>query len=207
MTPSAEDVAGRNLQCPGCGAPLEIRSGLDEYQSPFGAAAFMPARSGGTSKSRIMPAMIVLLVIAVLIVIGATLVVTGVQNRMEQQVQSFQSTGGDTAGDLDLYGETISLAVSGDNTYTVSKTASDKQLVWDEEADSYYDRSTDCWVCYNTDVEPAVWQYWYEGISSDYGDYGWMEHYSDGWFIEDDYGEWVALPEKYDTDRLWYIEE
>ena len=56
-------------------------------------------------------------------------------------------------------------------------------------------------------MDPPVWQYWYEGISSDYGDYGWMEHDDDGWYIEKDHGEWIKLPDKYGTDGLWYIED
>lgn len=82
-----------------------------------------------------------------------------------------------------------------------------KSLIWDYSADSYYDATTDCWLWYNTDVEPAQWQYWYEGISSDFGDYGWMEHDQDGWWIEESEGNWIPLPSEYDTSGLWYISD
>lgn len=53
------------------------------------------------------------------------------------------------------------------------------------------------------------WQYWYEGISSDYGEFGWMEfdYGEELWYIEIDQGDWIVLPEKYDKSRLWYIQE
>ena len=55
-------------------------------------------------------------------------------------------------------------------------------------------------------MEPAVWQYWYEGISSDFDESGWMEHDADGWYIEAYKGDWIALPTQYDTSGLWYID-
>ena len=81
----------------------------------------------------------------------------------------------------------------------------DKKLVWSSQYDSYYDLDSDCYIWYNDRVK--IWQYWYQRIYSDYGDYGWMEHYDDGWFIEASSNNWIALPEKYDTSSLWYIED
>lgn len=84
----------------------------------------------------------------------------------------------------------------------------DRTIVWYDEYDSYYDEESDCYVYYNTDVEPAVWQYWYEDISSDYPtDCGWMEYEldEDQWYIMEDFDEWVKLPSKYDTDELWHM--
>ena len=74
------------------------------------------------------------------------------------------------------------------------------------DGEDYYDKETQCWFWYNTDVDPGQWQYWYEGISSDYGDYGWLEHGSDGWFVEASAGNWIPLPSTYDTSGLWYID-
>ena len=54
-------------------------------------------------------------------------------------------------------------------------------------------------------MRPALWQYWYEPISGDFGDYGWME-YEDGiWYIETDAGQWDPVPEEYDLTCLWHI--
>ncbi len=96
------------------------------------------------------------------------------------------------------------LILFGDSIYVESI---DRTLPWNDEYDSYYDSVSDCYVWYNTDVEPAVWQYWYEDISSDYGDYGWMEYEiaEDQWYIEASNEHWITLPSKYDTSNLWYI--
>ncbi len=83
----------------------------------------------------------------------------------------------------------------------------DRTLEWYDEYESYYDPVSDCYVAYNTLKEPYAWQYWYEDISSDYDDYGWMEYEldEDQWYIEIDDGRWIELSSKYDTSELWYI--
>ena len=109
------------------------------------------------------------------------------------------------------FGETVALNRTDKAGFVITNSAdsdsADKLLLWDRDAESYFDPDTDCWLWYNRESSPAVWQYWYEGISSDFGDYGWMEHDDTGWYIEKDYGEWIELPGKYDTSKLWYIEE
>lgn len=81
-----------------------------------------------------------------------------------------------------------------------------KYLYWSTYYDSYYDADSDCYLWYNTEVEPAIWQYWYEGISSDYGDYGWMEYKDEGgWWIEKSRNNWVEYTG--DTSDLWHIRE
>lgn len=96
--------------------------------------------------------------------------------------------------------------IFGDSVYVESLGRS---LEWSEDYGSYYDPETDCYLYYNTDMEPPIWQYWYEGISSDYGNFGWMEYdFSENqWYIERRAGEWIALPEKYDTSYLWHMDE
>ena len=45
-------------------------------------------------------------------------------------------------------------------------------------------------------------------LAHDYGDYGWLE-YDDAqevWYIEQGDDDWVELPEKYVSDRLWHFE-
>ena len=84
-----------------------------------------------------------------------------------------------------------------------------RYCAWYDEYESYYDPITDCYFWYDTYLDPYQWQYWYEGISSDYGDYGWMEYdfADDCWYIEVDNGVWEKLPDYYDTSNLWYIED
>ena len=111
------------------------------------------------------------------------------------------------SGNTPSRSDTVFLEKQSDGSYHVVTDVirSDKILYYDRDADSYYDETTDCWAWYNTDVEPAVWQFWVEGISSDYGDYGWMEHDPSGWFIEKSEGEWIPVPDQYDTTSLWWI--
>ena len=80
---------------------------------------------------------------------------------------------------------------------------------YDKASDNYYDEVTDCYFWLNDRVDPPVWQYWYEGISSDFGNYGWMEYsYNEGkWYIESSDDHWTALPDKYDTSKLWHLDK
>ena len=79
---------------------------------------------------------------------------------------------------------------------------------WDDEMECYYDSETDCYFWYNDTTKTHTWQYWYEDISSDYGDYGWMEFDSTEkqWYIEVSDGEWIELPSEYDRSNLWHVE-
>ena len=79
---------------------------------------------------------------------------------------------------------------------------------WDDEMECYYDPETDCYFWYNDTTKTHTWQYWYEDISSDYGDYGWMEYDASEkqWYIEVSDEEWVELPSEYDRSDLWHVE-
>lgn len=83
----------------------------------------------------------------------------------------------------------------------------ERNVYWSDEYDCYYDELTDCYFFKNTDLEPEIWQYWFEDVSSDYGDYGWMEYDFDEncWYIQTDDETW----EKYigSTDGLWHMNE
>lgn len=84
----------------------------------------------------------------------------------------------------------------------------DRYCDWDDEMDCYYDPVTDCYFWYNDTTKTHTWQYWYEDISSDYGDYGWMEYDASEkqWYIEVSDEEWVELPSEYDRSNLWHVE-
>ena len=75
------------------------------------------------------------------------------------------------------------------------------------DGEDWYDSVTECWFWFNDEEAPYQWQYWYEGISSDYGDYGWMEFDMDSqqWYIEVSEGDWQQLPDTYDTSGLWHF--
>ena len=213
MNLSSAEISAKKMDCPNCGGPMEIHSVLEQYQGTANAfsatSSAMPTRSRRKSRIGIV-LLVIILIFAGLIGLGSYELKKEarleMQEAQEQPIDSFQLTGSEDIYDL-LLEDTVYLAGSDETGYSLSQIPADKELVWDDEAESFYDEDSDCWLWYNTDVEPAVWQYWYEGISSDFGDYGWMEHDSDGWFIEASYGNWIALPEEYDTSTLWYIKE
>ena len=196
-----------DLKCPGCTAPLTIKSALDEVVATGGTyspSRYTPAQTGPRKKKRKWPW--ILAVFLLLVGLGEYQIAKEEANQPQvDPVQQIQYNYNNSSVGL---GTEISLRRSGADSYRYSAAGSaDKTLVWDVGADSYYDEDSDCWLWYNEDVNPAVWQYWYEGISSDYEDGGWMEHYSDGWFIEASPGNWIPLPDSYDRSGLWYIDE
>lgn len=116
---------------------------------------------------------------------------------------------------LMAFGMIIAITGRLNTSETKYETASVQNSIYVEEigrtcyldGEDWYDSRTECWFYYNDTVSPYQWQYWYEGISSDYGDYGWMEYDmdEDAWYIETEEGNWVHLPESYDTSNLWHM--
>lgn len=126
--------------------------------------------------------------------------VTGVSYVTDSDAEEYHEV-----SNIDIYGTDIYLDEVGDNTYVICDETDDyeKHLTWDYGADSYYDYDSECYLWYNTDVSPNLWQYWYEEIAgSDY--YGWMECEGSSWYIEVSDTEW----EEYtgDTSKLWHIQ-
>ena len=210
---TAEDVSMHNLQCPHCGGGMEIVSELDDYvtQAPENTHSYASEESlkqfRQNPKKKKRPWGIIVLAVLVLFGIGR------VRQRMQEQSDSYTPEVQQVqqidypADESEILGDEVGLKQTGPNSYALSfSQTGDKTLVWEEETSSYYDEESDCWLWYNTYMDPPVWQYWYEGISSEFADSGWMEHDSDGWFIEESYGNWIELPAEYDSDRLWYIE-
>lgn len=107
---------------------------------------------------------------------------------------------------LQIYGATIFLDETEDNKYRICESfdSYEKCIEWDYNIRAYYDAESDCYLWYNTDVSPNVWQYWYEDVAGD-AYYGWMEHEDGIWYIEVSDTEW----EEYtgDTKDLWSISE
>ena len=84
-----------------------------------------------------------------------------------------------------------------------------RNCYWNEEYQCYYDSGTDCYFFENYDMDPPVWQYWFEGVSSNYGsDYGWLEwdDKENCWYVQESMNSWVRLPEQEYTDRLWHFD-
>lgn len=85
--------------------------------------------------------------------------------------------------------------------------ALNRDVPWSDEYESYYDEQSDCYFFLNTDVDPAIWQYWFEGISSQYGDYGWLEWDAKEkqWYVETGENKWEKLPDNQASD-LWHFD-
>jgi hypothetical protein len=107
----------------------------------------------------------------------------------------------------DLYGKYLYLDEIDEHSYRVVSEDEDpeKRLEWDEDFCGYYDDRSDGYVWY--DAERKKWKYWFNGISTDYKDYGWMVYEPEGWRIQKDDVDWIKLPEKYDRSMLWYIKQ
>ena len=212
LTLSEADVGIRKLQCPNCGAPVEIRSELDEiirddnnthaYASEESLRPFYERRQDRKRRS-FRNILIVFLILLGLGTVYQRVRASQFNDRASQSsVQQIQTVNA-------AHKEPVYLEKTGPASYreTSKPLNNGKILVWDEDAACYFDEESDCWLWYNTDVRPALWQYWYEDISSEFGEFGWMEHDTDGWYIESSAGNWIPLPEEYDADELWYIDE
>ncbi len=211
LTLDAQTVQTNSLQCPHCNGPMELKTQLDEYSNSTysqsadsqnsyrGVPAETPKKKGHVG----------LIVIGILVALG--IIGNAVRDEEPREIydppqQGYVINYSDDSN-VSLFGEVVSLVKSGEGEYAIAPQGSegDKVMLWSDYDDSYYDAESDCWIWYNTDMEPAVWQYWYEGISSDFGDYGWMEHDDTGWYIEASNGNWIELPDRYSTEGLWYI--
>jgi len=104
------------------------------------------------------------------------------------------------------YASRVELPVAVEGQQSIYVESIGRTCYW-HESGNFYDPETDCYFWYNTNVEPPMWQYWYEGISSDFGKFGWMEYdYGEkAWYVEESEGHWVLLPDTYDTSKLWFM--
>ncbi len=210
MNLDADKISAQSLQCPHCGGPMEIGSQLDEYLDDANeSAGFRGMGAPNTTNRKRRRWVTAIVVLLVLWLIGRFAPESEEPDVPASPYESAQQVyvADDGVSNVSLFGEAVALVRSGEDAYVMASEdqVADKRAEWDAGADSYYDADSDCWFWYNTDVEPAIWQYWYEGISSDFGYYGWMEHDETGWYIEASEGNWIPLPGGYDTDGLWYI--
>ena len=111
----------------------------------------------------------------------------------------------ETETNLEIFGTDIYLDEISPDIYRICDEEEDyeKHLTWDYGVRSYYDYDSDCYLWYNTDVSPNLWQYWYDDIAGD-NYYGWMECEGDHWYIEVSDTIWELY--EGDTDELWHIE-
>ena len=210
LTLDAENVKTHSLQCPHCGGPMELKTQLDEQvTAPAVNTGDTVYRSAEAPKKKRHTGLIVIGILVALGILGNIGKSGSEEIDLYDPPQQGYTINYSDNSNVSLFGETVYLKQIAEGKYRITNDAGspDKVMIWSDYDDSYYDADSDCWVWCNTDMDPAVWQYWYEGISSDFGDYGWMEHDDTGWYIEESDGHWIALPDRYDTSGLWYISE
>lgn len=195
---------GGALICSQCGGSMQIVSALDEYtQDPLYEktrryADYVDYADLGKLKKRAVIRR-VLLYCGILALAALVLFFVFRKKSGRDPAQ--------TVSNVEIFGRTVYLTRTEPGVYRITQDGTgDKKMTWDYGEDCYYERESDLYLWYNTDVTPNLWQYWYEPISGDYGDYGWMEYEPTGWYIEADAGEWIAVPPRYDLSPLWHLE-
>ncbi len=214
--------SGEALVCRQCGAPLRIEAILDEYtQDPeytayeirYPESKIKSSGGDGTGKAAKRGFLLAFFgVILLLLLLPSLAGSCGSGRTRDDTLYALPSEPmvyeDPVKTNLEIFGDTLYLDQT-EAGYILSPDGGeswDRKLTWDYGQDSYYDRQAECWIWYNTEVSPNLWQYWYEGISSEYGEYGWMEYEPEGWFIEVDDGKWAPLPEHFVSERLWHME-
>lgn len=192
---------GAMPNCPNCGAPLSAQA-TDENGSQTGTEG--TANTGGKKKpSKAKIVLRILLAVFLLQFIWGLISVWNEEKAVG--VQEVTTTGQDTepAEPYPAGGDSDAEWVEPEEVYV---DALGRYCPLGSDG-NYYDSETGTYFWFNTDVTPPQWQYWVEGISDDYGDYGWME-YDDAeqqWYIESEDG-WDVLPADYDAAALWHFE-
>ena len=199
----------QELVCPNCGAPLKVLSNLNDYVEQQTAGT----RSGqGAAKTSLKWLPFVIIAAVILLICFAMFAMRTAQS----VVSNFYDSGYDSGysgsaeeylSNPEIFGRTVYLDRLEGNAYAISEDGDAsyyKVLTWDSEYESFYDPETECYLWYNTDVYPNVWQYWFEGVSSDY-ESGWMEYEAGTWYVEDAPGDWFPL--EGEEPFMWHIEE
>ena len=215
-------LVGEDLKCQNCGGNMEVKTQIDTYtQDPEytyynETAPLIESRARNGSSSSVMvkifTAIIICMFAAPFIVVPAMVILTSIFGSVHvgtdgAYVGSSGSSHVQEVSNIDIYGTTIYLDYVGDNTYKITNDSSgyDKKLTWDYKEDSYYDKDSRCYVWYNTDVSPNLWQYYYMGISDDFPDgCGWFEYEPSGWYIQRSEYDWDLYSG--DTSYFWHFE-
>ena len=215
-------VDSLNLVCDKCGGQMEVTSTLDKileeeeyyeegniYDRSFAEDVFDEMYR--IIKSAVIFTMILVLGIGILPILRDVFIdpapatqTTNIEPITEPLTEP------EIINNTDYFGTIIYLKSNNDGSYSIVDYEADKRLIYDSYEDSYYDADNEqFWLWYNTDVFPHIWQYWYEPISSNYEDYGWMEHDVNGWWIEESDGNWKPLSTTYaDYEvEMYYLED
>lgn len=204
--------------CKNCGAEMNKTPVYVDEIINIGTGTVSYSDSGETAKNiskRLLTSMLISLAlpIVIMVIIIATTAKIGRETETFFErviftesipVEEYDSVE-ETETNLEIYGTDIYLDEISPDIYCICDEEEDyeKHLIWDYGARSYYDYDSDCYLWYNTDVSPNLWQYWYDDIAGD-NYYGWMECEGEDWYIEVSDTEWEWY--EGDTDGLWHIE-
>ena len=198
-----------NPTCPDCGARLNIVSELDEIKSDIEQNNTLDQDKRKSEFYNAMLSMFIIIILLVSTVFLGMFALNKIEEVISINISNEQQTT-TSLSDVDIYGSTIYLLNNSDGSYKIITGAEDmigydKKLEWNEKYEAYYDPDSDCYLYYNMDVFPYIWQYWFEGYSSDY-ESGWMEYDTDEecWYIETDPGNWEKL-NNWNGSWFWYI--
>jgi hypothetical protein len=214
--------ADREAPCAHCGGTMSLVSQMDDLVDDTGSLADLAYEAEDKAFNKQV-------LIVTLVLIIASPFILGMLSAGYYVIEAI--TGGDAPTESDINtdsGYEYSIPEQGLNMYLKEEDGAYvvvdgdeytsnyinggyKSLVLDSDG-NYYDKATDMYVYYNEDIDPPQFQYWLEGLSSEYGDYGWMEYDSseERWYIEVDNEDWQPLDERKFTafeDRLWHIKE
>lgn len=84
----------------------------------------------------------------------------------------------------------------------------EREVSWSTQYDCYYDQPTDSYFFLNNNMDPPIWQYWFETVSADYGEYGWLEWDAKEkkWYVQVSDKKWEKLPEDKYSSYLWHFD-
>ncbi len=214
--------AEREKPCEHCGGNMSLVSQIDELATDNNS--FIGSNSGDFNLKSIILIILLVLISPCVIggILGAILDLAGVDTSDDTGSSSYYEESSDDSSALSYnipdIGSTMYLkaddggyVLTDQSDYQDNSASGDyKKLVLDSDG-NYYEKATDAYVWLNTDIDPPQFQYWYEGISSEYGDYGWMEYDPDNktWYIEVSQGNWQPLDDavyEKNADRMWHID-
>ncbi|GEM_PF-4196057 len=189
-----------SLSCPNCGGVLQQNNAVFQQQQPAQQFIQSPAFAGDYNARAVqsnrnqgrscLATVIGFVMVAVIIACILFFLFRG------------------NAGSNQGYSNTTNYNYSDSHEDSIYVPALERYVDWNNEYDSYYDRETDCYFFLNQEMNPPIWQYWFEEVSSRYGDYGWMEWDDDErcWYIQEGANSWVKLPESEYTNYLWHMD-
>lgn len=192
--------------CSNCGAPLSMKGVQTDRAVASAAGSSANYNAGGQNAGQKKKKRPILTILAT--ILGISIVSSCVNSGISSDKTSSEDTlpvyeSSDSASQYaeQAAADILYLSETGDGIYEYASAGSfDKALEWSSSDEAYFDAETGFWLWCNDSVTPEVWQYWIEGVSDRYGDYGWMECEGDDWYVEVAYGDWQL----YDGDTSWF---